>query len=196
MILAFCAVGWTLALVLGGLAWMWQRMVGRLVGEEVRQRAAHLQYRDQVIGWLHDVRMNERQYGDARIAELRAAHDADLTRVHAEHEKALGTQMAAFAATIEGLMNTATFGSKAGPQPAVRVAREPDAEDRVVASIRADTVEAGARALAAQYKAAGIDVTEEECREEARSMLLGITPGEDAPLPTAAAERVAVLARD
>ena len=193
--IALAAVGWTLAIVLGGLAGMWQRMVGRLVGEDARQRTAHLHYRDQVIGWLHDVRMNERQYGDARLAELRAAHDADLTRIHAEHEKALGVQMAAFATTIEGLLNTATFGSKKGPQPAVRVEREPDAEDRAMAAIREDTIIAGARALAAQYKAAGIDVSEEDCRAEAQSMLLGITPGES-PLPTAAAERVAVLARD
>jgi cell division protein FtsL len=119
----------------------------------------------------------------SEIERLRGSQADEVRRAEARHEEEMNRLVIFHATQVEKLMNTATYGGQAG-RPAQVSEAEPDAELRVRHRIQEESVEAGALALKDEYERAGIHVTLEEVREEARSMLLGVRPREDVtPVP-------------
>lgn len=103
---------------------------------------------------------------DARtqIVRERQAHLAETERLNTTH-----------ATLMERVLNMQTYGTPT-PKEATISEREPDAESRVLRRISQESIEAGASALKKMYEDAGIIVTIEEVRDEATSMLMGISP--------------------
>lgn len=103
---------------------------------------------------------------DARtqLGRERQSHAAEIERINTLH-----VQM------TDRILHMQQYGTPT-PKEAVVADREPDAESRVLRQISEDSVKAGSIALKQMYEDAGVMVSEEEVREEAISMLMGIAP--------------------
>lgn len=81
----------------------------------------------------------------------------------------------AHAAELDRVTRAIAYGTPNAPA-AVVVPSAPDAEHRLQRRVQEDTIAAGAAALKAEYESAGLMLTDDEAREQAASMLLGLSP--------------------
>lgn len=110
---------------------------------------------------LSIVQQREKQHAEA-IDALNARHAAEIERMNAIHMVAL-----------ERLANMVQFGAPTKTEGVISNP-EPDAETRVINAITEDTIAAGVRDLKREYDERGIPVSEEELRDEVRSMIMGV----------------------
>jgi hypothetical protein len=133
----------------------------RFLGERLREvnAAMHASATQQVRAIA-----DERDRATLMITHERERHVAEVERLNDLNAKAL-----------DRVLHMVSYGTPE-TKPAEVKDPEPDAETRMQQGISDDMVAVGAQRIQKMYEGIGQVVSLEECAEEARSMLYGLTP--------------------
>jgi hypothetical protein len=130
------------------------------------------------LSWLYYTESRDRARDVARLGEFHARdltyererHERELMRTIAVFEQQLKAQAAGQTATMEAAIRLATIGTPT-QEPVQIEEREVDAHTRLSRMVSDQAVERGIDALRENYRAIGVQLSDEELRDEAMLLL-------------------------